>query len=571
MSRRKPENGQETSYFHSRMFIRLFLSYALIIAAFLALYVGLYLSFCSANWRSGVQREMQQKADSWATMMDRQLLAAQSVCAAVNTSENTRSILSTVYVEGHTIDAMQMYSMLNELKRIKGASANVNVYNLMLTFTGDNRVYMGGSVLAVEGESQPLAESPYIGLTTVSHLLGVRSLIGERNGYRERMITITPYARQGMIQSLLSGDVEHQQLEVITDEQFVGLRKAYFMVAVVNVAAGEMSAQQFRDAQELIAHACRELSTEESTLVCCTKNAQNLFVIINSDDGEGMEALFYRMYQSCVEALDDPRFAVTLGVSRLESDIQALRDACTDAEQALGQMMTGGRSSVYFHEDVQDKAQRRYYFPRDAHKRIVRGLKEGNLPDLEAMLGEIYRCNAQEAELPVSELRLMVEELHVTIRNALRDVFDLSTTHIQIERIREAATLEEIFAYYRTVLATAISQRGELPDAGEERALEGKLCAYIEANFCDPALSLNAVAEHFGVSTKMVGLICKEVYGKTFLQCVRDLQIQHAVHLLQTTENTLEEIALQCGFTNLLTFRRNFKAVMGMNPSDYRK
>ena len=33
----------------------------------------------------------------------------------------------------------------------------------------------------------------------------------------------------------------------------------------------------------------------------------------------------------------------------------------------------------------------------------------------------------------------------------------------------------------------------------------------------------------------------------------------------------LEDIAQQCGFTNLLTFRRNFKAVMGMNPSDFRK
>ena len=732
MIRKKAAEGQETSYFHSRIFIRLFLSYALIIAVFLALYVGMYLTACSTYYRSAAERETQQKAASWATVMDRQLLAAQSVCAAVNTSENTRSILSTVYVEGHTIDAMQMYRMLNELKRIKGASANMNVYNLMLAFTGDDRVYTGGSVLAVEGESQPLTESPYIGLTTVSRLLGVRntsamvmnkefliyaddytafnsngaakgtvlvlfeqsglktmtlsalpgmagarvtcgedvllelggetehafavesmvadglvytvyadaklfampltvsmllpvgmlgllgllflgatylfskryyrpidnigrmvessrehdttgqdeidgilegvrSLIGERNGYRERMITITPYAKQGMIQSLLSGDIEHQQLEVITDERFVGLRKAFFMLAVVNVAAGEMSVQQYRDAQELIAHACRELSSEEHTVVCCAKNAQNLFVIINSDDGEGMEALFYRMYQTCVEALDDPRYAVTLGVSRLESDIQALRDACADAEQALEQMMTGGRSSVYFHEDAQDKAQRRYFFPRDAHKRIVRGLKEGNLPDLEAMLEEIYRCNAREVELPLSELRLMVEELHVTIRNALRDVFDLSTTHIQIERIREAATLEEIFAYYRTVLATAISRREALPDAGEERALEKALCAYIETSFCDPELSLNAVAERFGVSTKMVGLICKEVYGKTFLQCVRDLQIQHAVSLLQTTENTLEEIALQCGFTNLLTFRRNFKAVMGMNPSDYRK
>ena len=41
--------------------------------------------------------------------------------------------------------------------------------------------------------------------------------------------------------------------------------------------------------------------------------------------------------------------------------------------------------------------------------------------------------------------------------------------------------------------------------------------------------------------------------------------------LLQTTDLSLEEISEQCGFTNLLTFRRNFKASMGINPSDYRK
>ncbi|MBR2854645.1 MAG: AraC family transcriptional regulator, partial [Clostridia bacterium] len=40
---------------------------------------------------------------------------------------------------------------------------------------------------------------------------------------------------------------------------------------------------------------------------------------------------------------------------------------------------------------------------------------------------------------------------------------------------------------------------------------------------------------------------------------------------LQTTDLSLEEISERCGFTNLLTFRRNFKATMGINPSDYRK
>ena len=69
----------------------------------------------------------------------------------------------------------------------------------------------------------------------------------------------------------------------------------------------------------------------------------------------------------------------------------------------------------------------------------------------------------------------------------------------------------------------------------------------------------------------MIGLICKNTYGKTFLQHVRDKQIQRAVQLLENTNSPLEDIAQQCGFTNLLTFRRNFKAVMGMNPSDFRK
>ena len=284
-----------------------------------------------------------------------------------------------------------------------------------------------------------------------------------------------------------------------------------------------------------------------------------------------MEDRFYQLYQDIVDALDDERYAVTLGVSRVENDLESLQDACKDAEHALEQMLTGGRRSVYFHEAAQEEEARHYFFPKDAVKRIVKGLKEDDLDALRDMMDEIYRRNVVEADLPLSAIRLMAEELHLTIRSALRAVSDLSTTHIQIERIREAATIEEIFAYYNTVLATAMTQSESVVTTGEERALEKEICAYIDAHFCDPELSLNSLADHLGVSTKMVGLICKNAYGKTFLQHVRDLQIQRAALLLRSTSASLEDIAQQCGFTNLLTFRRNFKAVMGMNPSDYRK
>lgn len=725
-------DAHSTSYFHSKVFIRLFLSYILIIVVFLAFYTGIYLVTYSSYHEDTVERELQSKAAAWGTMMDQQLLSAQSVCAAVNTSESCRSVLQTVYVEGKTIDSMQLYKILGELKRIKGASSNMNVYSLILSFQGDDKLYTAGSVISVTGEAALLAEKPYIGVTTACKLLGVtnpsnlvmnkeyliyaddytafnytasgsaakgtvlvlleqsglrsmtrsaltdaagssilngdsvilsdgetseyafmvdsmvaenlrycvyarpevfdvplltpallpvvllvllglvfvgvtyrlskqyyqpisnigqmidrqdsdkeseidsilegiRGLIGERNGYRERMITITPYAKQGMLHSLLGGGVKHQQLEVLTDEQFMGLRKAYFMLAVVNVAGSDVSPQQYLDAQELITHACQEMSSEDPSIVCCPKNQQNLFVIIGSDDETGMENHFYELHQKLVEALDDDRYAVTLGVSLVESDLDALSDACQDAERALEQMLTGGRGSVYFHESAHEGEVHHYYFPKDAGKRIIKGLKEGDLASLQEMMDEIYRRNVVEADLPLAEIRLMADELHLTIRSALRAVSDLSTTHIQIERIREAATIEEIFAYYTTVLATAMVQGESMAPTGEERALEADICTYIEQHFCDPDLSLNALADQFGVSTKMISLICKNAYGKTFLQHVRDRQIQQAVSLLQTVDAPLEEIARQCGFTNLLTFRRNFKAVMGMNPSDYRK
>ena len=163
----------DSTYFHSKVFIRLFLSYVLIIVVFLVLYTGSYLVSYSSYHDDIVSREMQQQASAWGMLMDQQLFSAQSVCQAVNTSENCRSVLQTVYVEGKTIDSMQLYKMLGELRRIKGATSNMNVYSLMLSFQGDNKLYTAGSVISVAGESALLAKKPYIGVTTACRLLGV--------------------------------------------------------------------------------------------------------------------------------------------------------------------------------------------------------------------------------------------------------------------------------------------------------------------------------------------------------------------------------------------------------------
>lgn len=404
---------------------------------------------------------------------------------------------------------------------------------------------------------------------------GIAGLIGERNGYREQMITISPYASQGALHQLLNGSVRAAQLEVLREERFWELRHAYFAVGIVDLsvdaAAGAVE-QRSLDARALAAHACRSYAGEERAVACCPRDIGTLVVVVNSDDRRDAEEAFYELLNRVEEALDDPTTSVTIGVSAPRADLGSLRQACDEAERALENMLTGGRGSVYFEEQDPDAARGDYTFPLDAQKRIAAALREGNTADLDAFMDELWEDNFHKAMLTPRVTRQLVDELHSALSGALRDISAQSTTHIRVERVREPATIEEIFDYYRSTMARAAQAcQSALSDEADGEALDREICDYIDANILNPELSLTGVADHFGVSGKYVGGVCKSRFGTTYLQYVRDCRIRRAAELLETTDLSLEEIASRCGFANLLTFRRNFKALMNMNPSDFRK
>ena len=284
-----------------------------------------------------------------------------------------------------------------------------------------------------------------------------------------------------------------------------------------------------------------------------------------------MNGTFLRiLYRKLEETAGDESTLLTIGTGHRESSLDRLGEACRDAEKSLGQMLTGGRGAVYFPEE-RDQDRQGYYFPRDAQKQIVKALKERNLDALNQFLDDVYQRNMIETDLPADEVRQLTDELYWTIQKALRHAFDMSTTHVRMEPIRDAATVDEIFSYYRQVFAASLQEIPAQEESEKESSLEDDLCRYIEDHLYDEDLSLNGVADRFGVSTKMVGLICKKRYGQTFLTYVRDRQIRRAAGLLKETGLSLEEISTQCGFSNILTFRRNFKSIMGVNPSEYRE
>lgn len=57
----------------------------------------------------------------------------------------------------------------------------------------------------------------------------------------------------------------------------------------------------------------------------------------------------------------------------------------------------------------------------------------------------------------------------------------------------------------------------------------------------------------------------------TFTNYVNKYRITQASYLLESTEDTISEIAMKCGYKTLRTFNRNFKEYKHLSPSAYRE
>jgi AraC-like DNA-binding protein len=58
--------------------------------------------------------------------------------------------------------------------------------------------------------------------------------------------------------------------------------------------------------------------------------------------------------------------------------------------------------------------------------------------------------------------------------------------------------------------------------------------------------------------------------GHSPIQHFLHLKIQHACLLLDTSENSIKQIAGEVGYNDAYYFSRLFKQVMGVSPSGYR-
>ncbi|HEX7057984.1 MAG TPA: response regulator [Bacilli bacterium] len=87
----------------------------------------------------------------------------------------------------------------------------------------------------------------------------------------------------------------------------------------------------------------------------------------------------------------------------------------------------------------------------------------------------------------------------------------------------------------------------------------------------DRDVSLEAIAERFGLSPFYISKIFKEQIGINYIDFLTESRIEKAKNLLANSELSLKEITYQIGYNDPNYFSRVFKKVCGVSPTEYRK
>lgn len=95
-----------------------------------------------------------------------------------------------------------------------------------------------------------------------------------------------------------------------------------------------------------------------------------------------------------------------------------------------------------------------------------------------------------------------------------------------------------------------------------------KAYQYIMNNFSQD-ISVQELARHVGCNPDYLTKLFKHAFGKPIISFINEIRIEHAKHLLVTTNKQIKQIAAECGYNSDIHFRQTFKKMEGITPKEY--
>jgi two-component system response regulator YesN len=229
-------------------------------------------------------------------------------------------------------------------------------------------------------------------------------------------------------------------------------------------------------------------------------------------------------------------------------------------------LVQDGEKILYFKSIILENSM--YYYPIDLELRLISTIKFGELDQVRQIMDSIHDENFKKRRLSFE----MGMQLIFSLRGTIYRVFDQADVQDlirdKIERLDKVKTIERMFSCLVNITMSICNQI-KTNQKKETGNFKFNLIRYIETCYMRQELNLYQVAMHFGVTENYIYQFFKEFIGVSFAEYLENIRIQKACNLLSNTDIAVKKVAQMVGYSSDSSFRRAFKRLLGIAPTQY--
>ncbi|GAB6930491.1 helix-turn-helix domain-containing protein [Paenibacillus sp. JCM 10914] len=285
--------------------------------------------------------------------------------------------------------------------------------------------------------------------------------------------------------------------------------------------------------------------------------------------------------------LDRFNMELTISISGIHMSWIGIAEAYQEAIDAMEYKMVLGKKGIITYEEIQSEIQSEgsygYYYPLQLEQQLINFIKAGDTKQASAYMNMITERNFDKPVMSLTLARCLIFNLVGTMIKAINELGDsdsstlakypewidhiLACDTVQEMQSALAQLLEEVCAYAANKRSINLSQERE----DSLRNLTQQVTAYIEKNYTDVNLNVNAIGEHFDLKGSYLSKLFKNQTGEGLLDCIHKYRIQHAKELIRSKQESIGEISRYVGYNDAATFIRVFKKYEGITPGRYKE
>lgn len=149
------------------------------------------------------------------------------------------------------------------------------------------------------------------------------------------------------------------------------------------------------------------------------------------------------------------------------------------------------------------------------------------------------------------------------------DDMDEKTLSRRVDRLYRCRKIQDVLEIVSEAIDEFEERIKEQSDGNREEI--AKVKRFIYQHYSESTISVEEMASEVYLSPGYLSVVFKDETGVTLNRFVREVRMEKAKELLETTSKKIGQIAKEVGFTNSSYFCRSFKEFFGASPESCRK